>query len=290
MLLLFGAKGTANQTSRRCRRAVALALVAPLLTMMPATVAAARSKSKKPPTTTTVPSHETVNIWFSALGDFTSDARANDGGCQLHDKEQDHLDWDTQYSDIEVNLNGDSELATASADLAVSSSTWKTVNSNQGEEACSNLTPGPVTVTCTSDHVDSGGPDDPKPGVWWVNTRGVLSLRVQAIGADFIANDTQGNNACPTQVTGSGQLLFAVFLNAGLASNIPGYFTAHLQIPDSKLAVLAVGKNAKDYSEHVTMVAPPNIDAPKTSCVHGIWTACTDSLNWQGNVLIHRVG
>jgi hypothetical protein len=36
----------------------------------------------------------------------------------------------------------------------------------------------------------------------------VLELKVEVTGNDFIANDTQGNQACPTQVTGQGSLLF----------------------------------------------------------------------------------
>jgi hypothetical protein len=178
---------------------------------------------------------------------------------------------------------------TASADVVSSStSNWKTVNSNRGE-ACSNPGGGTVTVTCTSDHIDTGSAGDPQPQVWLTNAAAVLSMRAQAIGADFVANDTQGNDACPTQVTGSGQLLFAALLNAGLTSNIPGYLTAHVQIPDSALASLATGKDAKDYTAHATVLQLPKIDAPKPSCVHGIWTTCTDSLSWEGVVLVHRV-
>jgi hypothetical protein len=256
---------------------------------MPATVASAGSKPKKPPstTTTTLPDHVTLNLWFTAQGDFKSDAKGNDGGCQLHDKETDHLSWDTQYSDVEVNLNS-GELVTTSADLVLAAtSNWETVNASSGS-VCTN-SGGTVTVTCTSDHIDTSGEGDPQPQAWLTNAAAKLSLRVQAIGADFIANDTQGNSACPTQVTGSGQRLFAAFLNAGLASNIPGYLTAHVQIPDSALASLTTGKNANDYVAHTTVLQLPKIDAPRSSCTHGIWTTCTDSLSWEGVVVVHRV-
>ena len=286
----MGAKDVTNRARHYGSKAVVLGLLLALLTLMPATVATARSKGKKPPstTTTTVPGHVTLNIWFDAEGDFKSDAKGNDGGCQVHDQETDQLSWDTQYDDVEVDLNG-GELKTAPADLVLSSSSsWKTVNTDRGG-ACSNPGGGTVTVTCTSDHVDPSSAGDPQPQAWLTNAGAVLSMRVQAIGADFVANDTQGNNACPTQVTGSGQLLFAALLNAGLASNIPGYLTAHMQIPDSALASLATGKDAKDYTAHATVLQLPKIDAPKPSCAHGIWTTCTDSLSWHGVVLVHRV-
>lgn len=285
----LGAKDVTNRAHHYGSRVIVLGLLAALLALTPATVAAARSKGKTPPTTSTVPAHVTLNIWFTAAGDFNSDARGDDGGCQLHHKETDHLSWDTLYTDVDIDLSGSSELKTASAEVvSSSSSSWETVNTDQGA-ACSNPGGGSVTVTCTSDHVDPGGTGDPEPQVWLTNAGGVLSVRAQAIGADFVANDTQGNDACPTQVTGSGQLLFAALLTAGLASNIPGYLTARVKIPDSALTSLATGKTAKDYAAHVTVQQLPKIDAPKTSCVHGIWGTCTDSLTWEGSVLVHRV-
>lgn len=260
---------------RSRRGAVATALLA-LMIILPASGAAATphgkpTKPKKPPKT------EVLQIWFEASGDYSGDAVGNIGGdCQEHQTENDHIEWDTLYSDVKVNVDGQNTQVTKSALVAsTSDSSWESKQDGNGDDCGAD-------VDCTSSHIAMGDPDDPKPQAFAVGMgTTTLQLKVEATGSDFIANDTQGNQACPTQVTGQGSLLFLALLNDHMGPQIPLYFTAHVNIPNATLRNLAVGKEAPPTQVKIT-------DIPADTCETSVWTFCKDSLTWKGVVLIHR--
>ena len=84
--------------------------------------------------------------------------------------------------------------------------------------------------------------------------RMALQLRVESVGYDFIANNTQGNQACSMQVTGEGSLLFLALLNDGLVDLIPLYFTAEVDVPLDYMQALKVGET---QDEHVSIKHVP---------------------------------
>jgi hypothetical protein len=93
-------------------------------------------------------------------------------------------------------------------------------------------------------------------------------------------SNTQGNQACSTQVTGEGSLLFLALLNDGLVNLIPLYFTAEVDVPLDYMQALRVGET---QDEHVSIK-----HVPVAHCEHGPWTSCTDSLYWEGTLSITR--
>jgi hypothetical protein len=145
-------------------------------------------------------------------------------------------------------VNGRNNQVTKSADLALaSSSTWKTTQSGTGEDC-------DADVVCTSKDIATGTPDDPQPQAYVVGlSKTTLQLRIERIGYDFVANNTQGNLACPTQVTGNGQENFVALLNDHMGSQITLY--------DHK---------------------------PVSDCETSVWTYCRDTLTWKGVVIVGR--
>jgi hypothetical protein len=253
------------------QRAVATALVA-LITMLP-TSAASASKEPKPPAHP--PKTETLNLALGADGDYSSTATANLSGCQTHETENDHLKFNVWYTGLKVKVDGQTTQVTKSAsEEFATGSDWETTQDGHGDDCAAD-------VTCTSNDVDSSTAGDPDPQAYVVG-EGVmaLQLRVESVGHDFIANNTQGNQACPTQVTGEGSLLFVALLNDGLVKLIPLYFTAAVDVPLDYLQALKVGETQDD---HVSIK-----HVPVAHCEHGVWTSCTDSLDWQGTLSITR--
>ena len=172
-------------------------------------------------------------------------------------------------------VNGQNTEVTKSAEVSVtSSSTWKTTQDGTGED-CS------ADVVCTSDHIDTGSSGDPQPQAYVVGVgKTTLQLRLESVGNDFVANDTQGNDACPTQVTDNGQLLFVALLNDHMGSRIPLYFTAQVDIANTTLQNLPVGGQVPEKVEiH---------DVPIADCETSVWTYCRDSLSWKGVVFVKR--
>jgi len=266
---------TTSWAGRGRRRALATVLVV-LMTILPASVASAGGHAKKAPPKKP-PKTETLFLWLDGNGDYSSEAVGDIGpGCnQEHSTEKDHIEWDTQYDGVKVNVNGQNTEVTKSADVSVTSeSSWETTQSGTGEDCAAD-------VTCTSDHIDTGSSGDPQPQAYAVGMgKTTLQLRLESVGYDFVANDTQGNQACPTQVTGEGQLLFLALVNAHMTSRIPLYFTAHVDIPIATLQKLAVGA---DLPEQVKIV-----DIPATNCETSVWSYCKDSLTWHGVVFVRR--
>jgi hypothetical protein len=245
------------------------------MTMLPAAVAGAGGHAKKSPPKK-VPKTETLFLWFTASGDYKAEATGNIGpGCQSHDTETDHIEWDSQYEGVKVNVNGQNSQVTVPADAAATTlSSWKMDQDGNGDDCGAD-------VDCTSEHIAIGDPSDPQPQAFAVGEgKTVLELKVEVTGSDFIANDTQGNQACPTQVTGQGSLLFLALLNDHLGSIIPLYFTADLKIPISSLQGLAVGGELPQKVK-ITHIPP-------TDCETSLWTFCQDKLSWQGTVYIKR--
>jgi hypothetical protein len=172
-------------------------------------------------------------------------------------------------------VNGRNNQVTKSADLALaSSSTWKTTQSGTGEDC-------DADVVCTSEDIATGTPDDPQPQAYVVGlSKTTLQLGIESIGYDFVANNTQGNLACPTQVTGNGQENFVAPLNDHMGSQITLYFTASFDIADSALQALPVGG---------TLHQAVQIDhKPVSDCETSVWTYCRDTLTWKGVVIVGR--
>jgi len=262
---------TRSRAGRGRQRAVATTLVA-LITMLP-TSAASASKEPKPPAHP--PKTETLNLALGGDGDYSSTATGNLSGCQTHDTENDHLSFNVWYTGLKVNVDGRSTQVTKSAtEEFATGSDWETTQDGHGDDC-------EADVTCTSNDVDSSSPGDPEPQAYVVGEGLMaLQLRVEIVGYDFIANNTQGNQACSTQVTGEGSLLFLALLNDGLVKLIPLYFTAEVDFPLDYLQTLKVGATQDDHVriKHV----------PVAHCENGPWTSCTDSLYWEGTLSITR--
>jgi hypothetical protein len=181
--------------------------------------------------------------------------------------------WLEGTGDFYVNVRNNQ--VTKSADLALaSSSTWKTTQSGTGEDC-------DADVVCTSEDIATGTPDDPQPQAYVVGlSKTTLQLGIESIGYDFVANNTQGNLACPTQVTGNGQENFVAPLNDHMGSQITLYFTASFDIADSALQALPVGG---------TLHQAVQIDhKPVSDCETSVWTYCRDTLTWKGVVIVGR--